>query len=92
MEKNISICGTDCYKCYCYGKKCKGCNEVKGIVFYSNGKECPIYHCCKNECNIESCSKCNKVPCEIWIKNRDPKFTDEEFANNIKDRLENLKK
>ena len=43
MNKNISICGSDCSKCYCFeSKMCNGCNEHKGVVFHCNGKECAI--------------------------------------------------
>lgn len=27
---NLSVCGTDCGECYCYGKMCTGCNECEG--------------------------------------------------------------
>ena len=43
----ISICGSDCPKCYCFeSKNCNGCNEHKGVVFHCNKKECSIYNCC----------------------------------------------
>ena len=40
---------------------------------------------------FKNCSECREVPCEIWKKTRDPKFSDEEFAKNIKERIEMLK-
>ena len=33
----------------------------------------------------------DKIPCDIWKKTRDPKFTDEEFEKSINDRVEMLK-
>jgi Fe-S oxidoreductase len=37
------------------------------------------------------CGKCEKAPCDIWRSTRDPKFTDEEFEENIRERITNLK-
>ena len=92
MNKNISICGSDCSKCYCFeSKMCNGCNEHKGVVFHCNGKECAIYNCCVTKNGFKNCSECRDVPCEIWKKTRDPKFSDEEFAKNIEERIEMLK-
>ena len=89
---NVSICGSDCSKCYCFeSKMCNGCNEHKGVVFHCNGKECAIYNCCVTKNGFKNCSECREVPCEIWKKTRDPKFSDEEFAKNIEERIEKLK-
>ena len=55
----ISVCGTDCRACYCFGKMCNGCNSCEGKVFHaSEGKVCPIYDCVIN-------NKCmpTLVPC-----------------------------
>ena len=53
----ISVCGTDCSVCYCFGKMCNGCNSCEGKVFDT----------------------------------RDPKFTDEEFNENVAMRVKTLK-
>ena len=93
MEQNISVCGDNCSTCYCFeSKMCNGCNEHKGVVFHCNEKECAIYNCCVTKNGLKNCSECNKVPCEIWKKTRDPKFSDEEFAKNIEERIEILKR
>ena len=86
--ENISICGTDCPKCYCFGKMCSGC---KGKVFHAGGAECAIYACCVTEHGFFDCLQCGRLPCEIWRKTRDPKFTDEEFEKNITGRIETLR-
>ena len=42
----LSVCGTDCGACYCFGKMCNGCNACEGKVFHApEGKACPIYDC-----------------------------------------------
>lgn len=88
---NISLCGSDCLDCYCYKEKiCPGCNECAGKVFHCGGGECAIYSCCKEHC-FSSCIECRDIPCDVWRKTRDPKFSDEEFENNIKERIVNLK-
>lgn len=91
-KANISICGSDCPKCYCFeSKMCNGCNEHKGVVFHCNKKECSIYNCCVTKNGFKNCSECREVPCEFLKKTRNPKFSDEEFAKNIKERIEMLK-
>ena len=93
MEKNISICGSDCSACYCFEQKmCNGCNECKGRVFHcSEGQECSIYHCCVSVHNYSNCLECKDIPWDIWKKTRDPKFSDAKFEKNIMDRIELLK-
>lgn len=80
---------TNSAACYCYGSKlCAGCNACRGIVFHcEDGKECAIYNCCVTVHGYKSCGECGEVPCGIWQKTRDPKFTDEEFETNVSERL-----
>ena len=94
MNTFISICGSDCSKCYCFeANMCTGCNACKGKVFHcSEGQECPIYHCCITEHGYLNCLECNKLPCDIWKNTRDPKFSDDEFAENIAERITTLRK
>lgn len=89
--KQMSCCGSKCFECDCYKTLCKGCNELCGKVFYMGNNTCPIYECCVNKNGYKSCIECEKVPCEIWYKNRDPKYSDDEFNKTITDRIENLK-
>lgn len=89
----ISVCGTDCSACYCFGKMCSGCNSCEGKVFHSpEGKACPIYDCVINDKCIKNCSECGELPCKIWYNTRDPKFSDEEFNQNVAMRVQALKK
>ena len=87
----VSVCGLDCSTCYC-ASMCKSCNECKGIVFHTDGRECAIYHCCVTEHGYANCLACPSAPCEIWNKTRDPKLSDEEFKANIAGRLELLRR
>lgn len=88
----LSVCGTDCSECYCFGKMCDGCNACEGKVFHApEGSACAIYDCVKNTKCLKNCGECKAVPCEIWNKTRDPKFTDEEFDENIKIRIKALR-
>ena len=92
MGKTISVCGSDCSKCYCFeSKMCAGCNECGGKVFHCCGGECAIYHCCVTEHVFLHCMECEKIPCDIWKTTRDPKFNDEEFAANIAERIRTLR-
>ncbi len=89
----ISVCGTDCSACYCFGKMCNGCNPCEGKVFHAaDGKACPIYDCVRNKRSMQNCGKCSEVPCKIWLDTRDPRFSDEEFNQNVAARVQALKK
>ena len=86
----ISICGSDCVACACFGKLCPGCDACKGRVFHApNG--CPIYLCMEKK-GLASCGACSERPCAVWRSTRDPNFTDEAFEQNIRERLERLQK
>lgn len=92
VKSNLSVCGTNCSTCYCYGNMCEGCNQCKGKVFHvADGKSCGIYDCVKNKKGLQNCGNCKEVPCDIWMKTRDPKFSDEEFKENVKNRVDALK-
>ncbi len=88
--KNISCCGSDCGGCQYHGGLCGGCNETQGKPFFSLDKPCAIYQCAVLEKGRHNCAGCDKLPCGIWQDTRDPKFTDEEFAENICQRIERL--
>lgn len=90
-KRELSCCGTDCEKCGFYGNPCKGCNASKGRVFHApKGKVCPIYECSIETRKNDNCAGCKELPCAIWRSTRDPQFTDEEFEQNIADRVKNL--
>lgn len=93
LVNTLSCCGTECKKCKCYGTMCKGCNESFGKVFHApEGKACPIYECSVNQKKQKGCGDCSSVPCDIWRKTKDPSFSEEEFEQNMKERIERLKK
>ena len=90
-QDNISVCGSDCGSCYCFGNLCQGCNVCMGKVFHvAEGEICAIYDCVKNTKHLNHCGECDLVPCQIWLQTRDPKFSDEEFKENIAMRIELL--
>lgn len=88
----ISCCGSDCASCNCYGELCRGCNAVCGKVFHApEGKECPIYACCRTQNGFSSCGECEKLPCNLILGTRDPSFSEEEFRKNVAERVKRLK-
>ena len=92
-EEELSCCGTECKKCGCYGNMCKGCNESLGKVFHApKGQACPIYECSINMKKYKGCGECSSIPCDIWRRTKDPSFSDEEFEQNIKERVNRLKR
>ena len=61
QKELISVCGTDCSACYCFGKMCNGCNSCEGKVFHApEGKACPIYDCVRNNKCMQNCGECGK--------------------------------
>lgn len=91
-NSSLSVCGTDCSTCYCFGNMCPGCNACSGKVFHvPDGKTCAIYDCTVNQKKLKNCGSCSSAPCDIWMKTRDPKYSDEEFSANIKMRMDALK-
>ena len=91
-EDLISCCGTDCAACYCYGEMCQGCSAVYGKVFHApEGKECPVYACCRIQNGFLSCGECGKLPCELILGTRDPHLSEEEFMQTVSDRVKRLK-
>lgn len=90
--ETLSCCGTKCSECGCYGSICKGCNESAGKVFHApEGQACPIYECSVNQKKQKSCGGCQNLPCDIWRNTKDPSMSDEEFENNIRQRVENVR-
>ncbi len=88
----LSCCGTDCSECSCYGDMCQGCNESCGKVFHvPEGKSCPIYACSVQKSKRANCAGCDQLPCKIWMATRDPQMSDEQFAANTQERIDNLK-
>lgn len=89
--KNLSCCGAECEKCRCYGDMCEGCGKSQGKVFHvPEGRTCEIYECSINQKKLRGCGECGNAPCGIWKKMKDPSFSEEEFEQNIKERLKQL--
>ena len=89
----LSCCGTECTECEFYGTMCKGCNASSGKVFHApEGQACPIYECSINQKKLGGCGACSNVPCDIWRRTKDPSFSEEEFEQNILERVNRLKK
>lgn len=93
LGDSISCCGMDCAQCDYMGNICKGCNALLGKVFHAaKGCACPIYECCIHQNKLKGCVECERLPCEIWRKTKDPSFSEEAFEQNIQERVARLKK
>lgn len=93
LKNTISCCGTDCSTCGCFGNMCKGCNISFGRVFHApEGQACPIYECSINRKRLKGCGECESLPCDIWRNTKDPSFSEEEFQQNIQERVARLRK
>lgn len=89
----LSCCGTECDKCSFLGSLCKGCNASNGKVFHApDGKACPIYACCVQKHKFADCSACDSLPCSVWKGTKDPNLSDQQFEENIRERICNLKR
>nr|WP_251392651.1 DUF3795 domain-containing protein [Mediterraneibacter agrestimuris] len=72
---------------------CKGCNISFGRVFHApEGQACPIYECSINRKRLKGCGECESLPCDIWRNTKDPSFSEEEFQQNIQERVARLRK
>lgn len=92
--EHISCCGADCTKCQDYRKSCNGCKETCGKVAwtqYVGVQVCPIYQCAILDNKYKSCAECSELPCKKIYDTKDPKMTDEEFRENIAERVDRLK-
>lgn len=91
-EKQVAACGLDCGVCEHRTVRCDGCRAVEGKPFWSEElslARCEIFACTR-ERGRESCKDCDKVPCSIWQRTREPDVDDAAFAQQIKTRLANL--
>ena len=55
---SLSVCGSDCSTCYCFGNLCAGCHTCSGKVFHvPEGKACAIYDCTVNNKGLKHCGQ-----------------------------------
>lgn len=87
----ISVCGSDCRQCACYGSLCQGCNACEGKVFHAPAG-CAIHRCVRESRHLPDCGSCSELPCPIWQSTRDPSFSDEAFRQNIAERIARLRR
>lgn len=92
VEKKISCCGTICSECEYYPDSCRGCQEIKGRVFwleYTQESICDIYDCCMNQKKHDHCGQCAKLPCSRYER-VDPTKTQEENTADYCAQIKNL--
>ena len=88
----LSVCGSDCASCPMFGNPCIGCNAACGKVFHTSGDQpCGIYACCAVRHRYATCASCSQLPCGIWEAVRDPSMTEDQFRQNITERISALK-
>jgi hypothetical protein len=94
MSKTLSACGIICEECHFHGKECKGCDEIKGKIFWaihvSKRGVCPIYECAVERKKYSNCAECIDLPCKIYFAIKDPSMTDEEHKKGIERRVGRL--
>lgn len=84
VEKKISCCGTICSECEYYPDSCRGCQEIKGRVFwleYTQESICDIYDCCMNQKKHDHCGQCAKLPCSRYERVYPTKTQEENTAD-----------
>jgi len=91
----ISTCGLKCDECEFFGNKCNGCKAIKGRTFWAlemmPTKTCPLYDCAVNKHGFSDCGDCKELPCELFLKMKDPNSTEEEHQQSLKARVAILK-
>ena len=96
MSHKVSLaapCGIYCGECELLEKQCAGCMKVQGKPFWVGlyGREvCDLYDCSINRKQLEHCGMCDELPCEVFLSQRDPSMTDEQFEDSLKERQKDL--
>lgn len=96
MTLMISACGLNCSECEFLGNQCAGCYQVQGSTFWAKemmpDKTCPLFRCAIFDKGYQSCGDCAELPCQLFMKMKDPGSTDEEHREMLKIRVSRLKK
>ncbi|MBN1190380.1 MAG: DUF3795 domain-containing protein [Dehalococcoidales bacterium] len=86
----LCVCGADCSDCPSLNKECQGgCEDIKGRVYWTKyfGTDiCPVYTCVESK-KFKNCGDCEQLPCETWIKLKDPSMTEEQHNESIRRRV-----
>jgi hypothetical protein len=93
-KKSAAPCGNCCGSCEFFGEKCSGCCKASGQPFWANQLPidiCPIYSCCTYKKKLEHCGECDELPCEIFLKFRDPSLSEEDAEILVKVRQNDLR-
>jgi hypothetical protein len=92
---NLSACGLICDECEHFNVTCTGCHAVKGQTFWAlemmPTKTCPLYDCSVNKKKYKDCGDCAELPCELFVKMKDPNSTEEEHQASLISRVSRLK-
>jgi hypothetical protein len=89
----ICVCGVDCTECLHLDNDCKGCETIKGKVYwaqYIGAEICPVYNCVEDH-KFNNCGDCERIPCDKWYSLKDPAMSEEEHRKGIRDRVKKLK-
>ena len=100
----MNPCGFLCQECPLWIKDCPGCKESGGRPAWAAHLDadtaqeegvvdeiCPVYSCCEGR-EYPHCGSCPEIPCNIWIKLKDPTVTQEQHLQRIDERVSRLKK
>ncbi len=90
----ISCCGTFCEKCPQYQQPCPGCIKLQGKPSWITEVGlncCPFYACCVVDKKLLNCGQCSSAPCQLFYDTKDPSLSNEEFQNDLADRIAKLR-
>lgn len=88
-------CGLYCGDCEHLPDKCSGCVALQGKPFWTeqyNVPVCPLYGCAVGHKNLEHCGLCGDFPCLLYNSMRDPSMNDEEAAESMRQKLQDLRR
>lgn len=89
------VCGVYCGGCHLLGEQCPGCGDVDGRPFWIAAvgvTVCPLHGCCYEQKQLEHCGLCRELPCELFLRLRDPEMSDEEFEESLRARQSALRR
>ncbi|HWQ65615.1 MAG TPA: DUF3795 domain-containing protein [Methanospirillum sp.] len=90
---NPTICGLWCDDCTHFEEECPGCSETGGCTFWTEFVDidaCPVYSCCVEEKGLAHCGFCDKMPCDLYTRFRDPEMTEEDQIKSLENQRQEL--
>ena len=58
---------------------------------YTENGICPLFECAINRKRFKNCGDCIELPCDLFLKFKDPELSEEQHQEALKIRINRLK-